>query len=258
MGVRRATKQSARSLRKPQTLKTRRQVAAVCYRVRGSGIEFLLVQTRDGRWIFPKGGVEPGLTPAQSAALEAVEEAGVHGRIEELPFTRYLRCKQGTLSDRPVSAVTAHLCEVSRLERPQESKRKPTWFSAKRTKQRLIADRAPDFGAELVAVVDRALSRIQRLRAARNSKDGLRPESVNADGLNRIQFEAFEDWRLTDALKTALMQVSLRRKGRRIAPEPPVLRLSSGINSSDHSATAVHAGLSARFSKSGDRALRKA
>src|SRR5207244_2308926 len=40
------------------------QVAAVCYRIRGSGIEFLLVQTRGGRWTFPKGGVEPGLTHA--------------------------------------------------------------------------------------------------------------------------------------------------------------------------------------------------
>src|SRR2546427_12586408 len=55
------------------------QVAAVCYRIRGSGIEFLLVQTRGGRWTFPKGGVEPGLTHAQAAALEAYEEAGAHG-----------------------------------------------------------------------------------------------------------------------------------------------------------------------------------
>src|SRR5438132_1564227 len=53
------------------------QVAAVCYRIRGSNIEFLLVQTRGGRWTFPKGGVEPALTHAQAAALEAYEEAGV-------------------------------------------------------------------------------------------------------------------------------------------------------------------------------------
>ena len=67
------------------------QVAAVCYRIRKRGIEFLLIQTRGGRWIFPKGGVESGLTHAQSAALEAFEEAGVHGRMEEIPFTRYFR-----------------------------------------------------------------------------------------------------------------------------------------------------------------------
>src|SRR5271169_2973372 len=68
------------------------QVAAVCYRLRGDGIEFLLVRTRGGgRWTFPKGSAEPGLTHAQAAALEAFEEAGVHGRIEEAPFAQYCR-----------------------------------------------------------------------------------------------------------------------------------------------------------------------
>src|SRR5438270_2298976 len=70
------------------------QVAAVCYRLRGSQIEFLLVQTDAGRWTFPKGNAEPGLTQAQSAALEAFEEAGVHGRIEEAAFARYTRRKR--------------------------------------------------------------------------------------------------------------------------------------------------------------------
>ena len=66
------------------------QVAAICYRVRKSQIEFLLVRTRHaGRWTFPKGCAEPGLTHAQAAALEAFEEAGVHGRIEEARFTQY-------------------------------------------------------------------------------------------------------------------------------------------------------------------------
>src|SRR5580658_6607097 len=72
----------------------RQQVAAVCYRIGKRGIEFLLVQTRSGRWIFPKGGVEPGLTHAQSAALEAFEEAGVHGRMETVAFARYSRSER--------------------------------------------------------------------------------------------------------------------------------------------------------------------
>src|ERR1700685_2958148 len=68
------------------------QVAAVCYRMRGTTIEFLLVRTRGaGRWTFPKGSAEPGLTHAESAALEAFEEAGVHGRIEEASFASYRR-----------------------------------------------------------------------------------------------------------------------------------------------------------------------
>src|SRR5882724_12259436 len=107
------------------------QVAAVCYRVRGSDIEFLLVKTGKGRWIFPKGSVEPGLTHAQAAALEAFEEAGVHGRMEEASFARYIRRRGGTLRE-PAAvelAVDAHRCEALWLGPPQESDHNPSWFS---------------------------------------------------------------------------------------------------------------------------------
>src|SRR5579862_1985631 len=118
------------------------QVAAVCYRVRASGIEFLLVRTNSGHWTFPKGKAEPGLTHAQAAALEAFEEAGVHGRMEEASFTRYVRRKRGAERDSAGNAVNeelavqAHLCEVSRLEPPQEANRHPTWFSPEKAKRR--------------------------------------------------------------------------------------------------------------------------
>src|SRR5580698_8272771 len=107
------------------------QAAAVCYRVRGPSIEFLLVRTRGGgRWTFPKGGAEPGLTHAQAAALEAFEEAGVHGRIEEASFARYVRRRRRVASAKAPGdeelAVNAHLCEVLRLSPPQEPKRDRT------------------------------------------------------------------------------------------------------------------------------------
>ena len=182
---------AARPVRAGKDSKKRQQVAAVCYRVTKRGIEFLLVQTRGGRWIFPKGGVEPGLSYAQSAALEALEEAGVHGRIEEIPFARYFR--RG--SDFEVSgeeqglAVGAYLCEVSRLETPHEANRHPTWFSAERAKQRLIKDRdrTPEFGVELARIIDRAVSRIRRLHGEIDRRD-----RGPIDGLRRVRFEATE------------------------------------------------------------------
>lgn len=147
------------------------QVAAVCYRVRRSEIEFLLVRTNSGHWTFPKGSAEPGLTHAQAAALEAFEEAGVHGRMEEASFTRYIRRKRnGNPAGRAAKkeiAIQAHLCEVMRLDTPQEPNRDPTWFSAEKAKQRLSEDRTPDYAAELTRVVDRAATRIQRLRSQR-------------------------------------------------------------------------------------------
>jgi 8-oxo-dGTP pyrophosphatase MutT (NUDIX family) len=149
------------------------QVAAVCYRIRGSGIEFLLVRTNSGHWTFPKGSTEPGLTHAQAAALEAFEEAGVHGRMEEASFTQYVRRKRSAArSAEKERSVSAHLCEVTRLCQPQEPNRDPTWFSPEKTKHRLREDRPPDFGAELARVVDRAAARIQRLRPGSLSSTG--------------------------------------------------------------------------------------
>jgi 8-oxo-dGTP pyrophosphatase MutT (NUDIX family) len=155
----------------------------VCYRVNGSGIEFLLVRTRGDRWTFPKGGLEPGLTHAQTAALEAFEEAGVHGRIEEAAFARYTgRKREGRQrSSTTELAVSAHLCQVLWLGPARESKRSPTWFPAEKAKRRLQEDRTPEDGTEIARVVDRAVSRIQRLRHA---------ASTTTDALQRVQFEA--------------------------------------------------------------------
>ncbi len=155
------------------------QVAAVCFRVRSTGIEFLLVRTRKERWIFPKGSAEPGLTHAQAAALEAFEEAGVHGRMEEVSFTRYIQRKRANMrrSTATELSVSAHLCEVLRLGPPQEFNREPTWFSAEKAKRRLREDRPPEHGAKLARVVDRAVNRIQRLRTMANlTPDVRRPE----------------------------------------------------------------------------------
>ncbi len=157
----------------------------MCYQIQGNGIEFLLVRTRRGRWTFPKGGAEPGLTRAESAALEAFEEAGVHGRIEEAPFTRYSRHKRGSTKESAASGVVvqAYLCEVLRLALPQEPNRNRTWFSAEEAKSHLRADRLSDNGAELARVVDGAVARIQHLR---------RKSAAVADALEKVQFEAFE------------------------------------------------------------------
>ncbi|MBZ5598975.1 MAG: NUDIX domain-containing protein [Acidobacteriia bacterium] len=190
------------------------QVAAVCYRVTARGIEFLLVQTRGGRWTFPKGGTEPGLTHAQAAALEAFEEAGVHGRMEQAAFARYIRRERGQArrtgaraggrSGPDNLAVHAHLCEVLRLGPPQERRRNRTWFSAEKAKHRLQKDRTPDDGAELVRVVDRAVTRIQQLcSATTQTNELLHNNGSQPDALQKVPFEAFEAARVHGHLEQA-------------------------------------------------------
>ncbi len=182
---------SVKFLRLAHLRKLRRceQVAAVCFRARDNDIEFLLVQTRKGRWIFPKGGAEPGLTHAQAAALEAFEEAGVHGRMEEASFTRYVQRKRGRMRRVTELFVSAHLCEVLRLVPPPELNRNPTWFSGGKAKRRLRDDRAPDHGADLARVIDRALTRIQRLHggpgASPEVQPGTQSPGAQAKGVRR-------------------------------------------------------------------------
>jgi 8-oxo-dGTP pyrophosphatase MutT (NUDIX family) len=185
----------AKSIRLSQISKLREceQVAAVCYRVRRGSIEFLLVQTRGSRrWIFPKGSAEPGLTHAQAAAVEAFEEAGVHGRIEEAAFVRYVCRGQRNRSVAKAAQavlVSAHLCEVRRLCNPKECNRNRTWFSVEDTKRRLREGRKDDDGEEFARVVEQAVARIEQIRIA--TVAGVARARPRAhDELHRVQFEA--------------------------------------------------------------------
>jgi 8-oxo-dGTP pyrophosphatase MutT (NUDIX family) len=188
-----ASQRSGRFVRLSQLRKLREceQVAAVCYRVRHGRVEFLLVQTRgSGRWTFPKGSTEPGLTHAQAAALEAFEEAGVHGRIEEAPFARYVRGPRGRAncglkgSAEPV-VVKAYLCEVIRLTDPKESNRNRTWFSREDARQNLKDGRSTVEGLGLARVLNQAVERILQ------SHEGAGAEEAQEDRYGKARIERF-------------------------------------------------------------------
>ena len=178
-------------LSKLRRLRETEQVAAVCYRLRGSDVEFLLVQTGGGRWIFPKGSIEPGLTHAQAAAIEAFEEAGVHGRIEEKSFAKY-RMRRAGKKGSGKQTVMAHLCEVLRLGAPQESGRNRTWFTVEKTKRRLRGDRTVEEGNELSRVVSRAVIRIAETQSKSTPSFEVRQEYYRpgTDSLQKVQLEA--------------------------------------------------------------------
>lgn len=151
---------------RPGVAPVEEQAAAVCYRIRHARIAFLLVRTRKGRWTFPKGRVERGFSHARAVGLEAFEEAGVHGRIEEVAFARYVRKKPGHPGE-PTHvkvAVRAHLCQVLRLDVPGERYRSPAWFSAQQAGRHLEEQRAPGTAAQLLRVLERAITRIRQLQ----------------------------------------------------------------------------------------------
>src|SRR6266576_6548963 len=140
------------------------QVAAVCYRRRGTMVEFLLVNTNGGsKWTFPKGCTDTRLSHSQAAAREALEEAGAVGVIEPRHFHLYLHSKGVFWQPGGVQefVVKAFLMEVTSTQRPHESTRNPTWFSAEEARNTLSKGREVKYAAELVSVIDRALGHIR-------------------------------------------------------------------------------------------------
>jgi 8-oxo-dGTP pyrophosphatase MutT (NUDIX family) len=140
------------------------QVAAICYRRRGASVEFLLVNTNGGnKWTFPKGCTDTRLSHSQAAAREALEEAGAIGSIEPRHFHSYLHSKGVFWQPSGVQefVVKTFLMEVTRTRQPGESMRNPSWFSANETRKMLAKGRELKYAAELLAVIDRALERIQ-------------------------------------------------------------------------------------------------
>ncbi|MBZ5490880.1 MAG: NUDIX domain-containing protein [Acidobacteriia bacterium] len=138
------------------------QVAAVCYRLNGPSVEFLLVNTSSGKWTFPKGRLCPSLSPSESASREAWEEAGVKGRIENSHFGHYLDTKRTLGHDSLTREVriAAFLLEVHSTEDPQESDRNPTWFSAHQARKRLAEGRPSPYSKQIARMIDGALDQL--------------------------------------------------------------------------------------------------
>ncbi|NQV58015.1 MAG: NUDIX hydrolase, partial [Rhodospirillales bacterium] len=70
------------------------QSAVIPYRYEGGELRILLITSLGTkRWVLPKGHIERGLTPRESAEFEAFEEAGLSGDVEELSIGAYTYMK---------------------------------------------------------------------------------------------------------------------------------------------------------------------
>lgn len=138
------------------------QVAAVCYRLNGSSVEFLLVNTSSGKWTFPKGRLCPSLSPSESASREAWEEAGAKGRIEEQHFGHYLDTKRtaGHGSRTREIRIAAFLFEVHSTETPEESGRNPNWLSPQQARKQLAEGRQSSYSKQITKIIDAALDHL--------------------------------------------------------------------------------------------------
>ncbi len=120
----------------------RTQFAALCYRIRKSKIQVLMITSRGSqRWIVPKGWPMDGRTPAASAAQEAWEEAGVRGRSDERCLGIFSFSKDADdLGALPCLAMV-YAVEVDSLaeEFPEAGQRQRKWMSRKKA-ARLVSE----------------------------------------------------------------------------------------------------------------------
>ncbi len=112
----------------------RMQFGALCYRVRRDKIQILVIKTRSGKnWIIPKGWPVDQATPAEAAAKEAFEEAGVVGKITANCLGIFSNTKELDGQDLPCMVAVFGL-KVKRIHAiyPERGQRKRKWLSRKK------------------------------------------------------------------------------------------------------------------------------
>ena len=127
------------------------QASAIPFRWRLGRLEFCLITTSRGNWIFPKGIVDPGETAEQTALKEAFEEAGLHGQIIGEPLGTYELAKFGTTFE-----VTCLLMEVTRCDARwmEQQMRQRLWVSAEDASKLLKQSPMRELLGEAVARLD--------------------------------------------------------------------------------------------------------
>ena len=103
------------------------QSGVIPYRIMDGKIEVMLITSSGSkRWVIPKGLIEPDMTPEDSAAKEAWEEAGVLGKVFPNLMGTYEYYKSGCTWQ-----VDVFLLQVETVVEiwPEAYKRKRQWVS---------------------------------------------------------------------------------------------------------------------------------
>ena len=131
------------------------QAAAVPYRSSRGGLEVCLITTlSSGKWSIPKGFIDQGDSPRETAGREAEEEAGVHGRVVGDPVGYYDIAKYGG-----TYTVAVYLLEVEQVddEWDEQAVRQRQWTSPKVAAQLLGGRRVSPVFDQAVSLLGRGM-----------------------------------------------------------------------------------------------------
>ncbi len=117
------------------------QSAVIPYRRSWGKLEILMITSRKKRrWVIPKGVKEPDLSLPDSAAKEALEEAGIKGRVWDTPIGAYQYEKWGDTCSVEVFAMEVETV----LDQWLESYREREWVTLPTAIERATEDKLKD------------------------------------------------------------------------------------------------------------------
>jgi phosphohistidine phosphatase len=131
-----------------------RQSAVIPYRMKSNKCQVLLIgSSKRNHWVVPKGIHEPGLSAQDSAAREALEEAGVSGHVGEAMIGKYEYSKWGA-----TCKVEVYPMQVDKILPDNQ------WEEAHRGRRWVTPDEAADLIKEpamrpMIKSLSRAISR---------------------------------------------------------------------------------------------------
>jgi 8-oxo-dGTP pyrophosphatase MutT (NUDIX family) len=105
----------------------------VVYRMRSGRLEFLLVtaRRRPDVWVYPKGHIESGETPQETAVREVEEEAGVRANVVK-------RIDDVSLEVRGEQQRIRYFLMSAFEETDHDEGRQVAWLSARAANERLL------------------------------------------------------------------------------------------------------------------------
>ncbi len=107
------------------------QSAVVPYRFRDGQVEVMLITSlQTQRWVVPKGHLEPDMSPSESAANEAYEEAGLKGAVRNRAIGVYDYIKIDEIVD-VTRRVEVFPMKVSHIldDWPEKAMRQRKWMT---------------------------------------------------------------------------------------------------------------------------------
>lgn len=132
-----------------------KQSGVIPYRIKDGKIQVLLITSSTGkRWVIPKGTIEPFMTPQDSAAKEAWEEAGIVGIVVPNLMGTYEYQKLGATWQ-----VEVFLMQVETVleDWPEAKVRQRQWVSVKQAVKRV---QEPELKRILMTVPDTVIKHL--------------------------------------------------------------------------------------------------